>query len=125
MSTHRTDDLDRMIDEALNVEERELLHSIGDEPGYFTQVWGVFGGPIGWISWLLMAAQLIMFAASIWMAIRFFNAADTLEALHWGLPSATLLILATMTKLTLWPTLQANRVIREVKRLELQLARKA
>ncbi|MXO82389.1 hypothetical protein GRI35_03230 [Altererythrobacter aestiaquae] len=70
-----------------------------------------------------MAAQLIMFGASIWMAMRFFAASDTLEALHWGIPSATLLILATMTKLTLWPTLQANRVIREVKRLELQVAR--
>ncbi len=123
MSTNTTDDLDRMIDEALNVEERELLGAIGEEPGYFQQVWGVFGGPIGWISWLLMAAQLIMFIAAMWMAVRFFGATDTLEALRWGIPSATLLILATLTKLTMWPTLQANRVIREVKRLELQMAR--
>lgn len=94
------------------------------EPGYFRQIAELFRGELGWISWLLMAAQLIMFAASVWMAIRFFAATDVLEALHWGLPAATLLIIATLTKLTLWPSLQANRVIREVKRLEALVERK-
>ncbi|MXP47625.1 hypothetical protein GRI43_09560 [Altererythrobacter luteolus] len=119
-----TDKLEMMIDEALNAEERDLLRSVGAEPGYLKQVWGVFGGEIGWVSWLLMLFQILMFAASVYAAIRFFNAADTLEALRWGLPSATLLILAAQTKMLMWPTLQANRVIREVKRLELQLARR-
>ena len=124
MSSKTNDDLDRMIDEALNAEERELLSVIGDEPGYFKQVFGLFGGPLGWITWLMMIIQSIMFIAAVWMAVHFFNAADTLEALHWGLPSAVLLIMSGMMKLiTAWPSLQANRVIREVKRLELQLAR--
>lgn len=93
------------------------------EPGYFRQIAELFRGELGWISWLLMAAQLLMFAASVWMAIRFFAATDVLDALHWGLPAATLLIIATLTKLTLWPSLQANRIIREVKRLEAMLER--
>jgi hypothetical protein len=124
MSTNTNDRLDAMIDEALSAEERDLLHAIGDEPGYFSQVWGVFGGPTGWVSWLLMLFQTLMFAAAVYAAIRFFNAADTLEAVKWGLPSATLLILAAQTKMLLWPALQANRVIREIKRLELQMARR-
>lgn len=124
MSTNTNDSLDAMIDEALTAEERDLLHAIGDEPGYFSQVWGVFGGPTGWVSWLLMLFQTLMFAAAVYAAIRFFNAADTLEAVKWGLPSATLLILAAQTKMLLWPALQANRVIREIKRLELQMTRR-
>lgn len=63
MSTNTNDRLDAMIDEALSAEERDLLHAIGDEPGYFSQVWGVFGGPTGWVSWLLMLFQTLMFAA--------------------------------------------------------------
>ena len=118
-----TDKLDTMIDEALTAEERALLNAIGEEPGYFTQVWGIFGGKISWVTGIMMLAQGVMFIASVWMAVKFFNATETLEALRWGLPSATLLLAATVTKLSLWPTLQANRVIREVKRLELQLAR--
>ncbi len=118
-----TDKLDEMIDAALNAEERELLHQLGDEPGYFTQAFGLFGGKLGWVTWLMMTAQILMFAAAVYLAVRFFQAEDPLEALKWGLPSAVLLIQALLIKLTLWPSLQANRVIREVKRLELQIAR--
>lgn len=118
-----TDNLDEMIDAALNEEERELLNQLGDEPGYFAQAFGLFGGKLGWVTWLMMTAQIFMFAAAVYLAVRFFNAQDTLEALKWGLPSAVLLIQALLIKLTLWPSLQANRVIREVKRLELQIAR--
>ena len=71
----------------------------------------------------MLIAQLAMFAAAIYLAVQFFEANDTLEALKWGLPSAVLLIQALLIKLALWPSMQANRVIREVKRLELQLAR--
>lgn len=124
MSTNTADDLDRMIDEALDNEERELLRSIGEEPGYFKQVFGLFGGPLGWVTWLMMIVQGVMFVAAVWMAVQFFSATETLEALRWGLPSAVLLIMSAMMKLiTAWPSLQANRVIREVKRLELQIAR--
>lgn len=94
------------------------------EPGYFRQIAELFRGELGWVSWLLMAAQLILFAGSLYAACRFFQATDVLEALRWGLPSATLLIIATLTKLTLWPSLQANRIIREVKRLEELLAQR-
>ncbi len=118
-----TDKLDAMIDEALDAEERELLSSIGEEPGYFTQVFGLFGGQLGWVTWLLMAVQTVLFVVSIWMAVEFFHADDALTALRWGLPSAVLLIMSGMIKFLLWPSLQANRVIREVKRLELQIAR--
>lgn len=118
-----TDKLDEMIDAALDAEERELLHQIGEEPGYFAQAFGLFGGKLGWVTWIMMVAQILMFAAAIYLAVRFFNAQDTLEALKWGLPSAVLLIQALLIKLTLWPSLQANRIIREVKRLELQFAR--
>ena len=118
-----TDPLDTMIDEALNSEERELLSAIGKEPNYITQVGGLFSGQLGWISWLLMVAQTLMFIAAVYAAVQFFNASEALEALRWGLPSATLLILSAQMKFLMWPSLQANRVIREVKRLELQVAR--
>lgn len=41
----------------------------------------------------------------------------------WRLPAATLLILSAQMKFLMWPSLQANRIIREVKRLELQVVR--
>ena len=46
-------DLDQMIDEALDAEERELLRTL-DEPGFFRQAFGVFRGPTGWMSLVMM-----------------------------------------------------------------------
>lgn len=125
MTTKTADELDQMIDEALDAEERELLAQIGGEPGYFAQTFSLFTGELGWVTWLLMVIQGLMFVAGVYAAVQFFNASDALEALRWGLPSVVLILMAAMFKLTLWPSLQANRVIREVKRLELQIARSA
>lgn len=116
-------DLDEMIDEALDSEERELLRSIGEEPGFFAQVFGVFGGATGWVNVLLMFVQAALFIGGVWAAWNFFEAGDALTALRWGLPAAVLLLMALIIKLSLWPTLQTNRIIRELKRVELQIAR--
>ena len=66
-----------------------------------------------------MAVQAVMFIAGLWTAWQFFQAQDTLAALHWGLPSAVLLIMSLMIKLALWPVMQTNRVLVALKRLEL------
>jgi hypothetical protein len=116
-------DIDRLIDEALDDEERALLHAIGDEPGYMAQIMGIFGGRLGWVSALLMAAQGVAFVAGAWAAWRFFTADQPLDALRWGLPAAVLLLMSLMIKLALWPHVHANRLLRELKRIELQLAR--
>jgi hypothetical protein len=118
-------DLDELIDEALGAEERDLLRAIGEEPGFFSQAFGVFGGPGGWMNILLMVIQGLVFVAGVWTGWHFFQAGEPLAALRWGLPSAVLLLMALMIKLALVPTMQANRIIRELKRLELQLARAA
>jgi hypothetical protein len=115
-------DLDRMIDEALGDEERAILRSIGEEPGFFRQVFGVFRGPTGWVNGVMMAAQALLFVAGAYAAWRFFGAADPVAQLRWGLPAAVLLILSAMLKLAVLPRMETNIVLRELKRLELQLA---
>jgi hypothetical protein len=117
-------DLDRMIDEALGEEERDLLRRIPAEPGFFAQAFGLFRGPTGWVNALLMIVQGAAFLAGAWAAYRFFGAADPVTQLRWGLPGATLLILAAIIKMSLLPRMETNLVIRELKRLELQLALK-
>lgn len=116
-------DVDMLIDEALDAEERDLLRSIGEEQGFITQVFGIFRGRMGWVSMVMMSAQGVIFVAGAWAAWRFFEAGDTLTALRWGLPAAVLLITSTMIKTALFPTIHANRLMRELKRIELQIAR--
>lgn len=116
-------DLDHMIDEALDAEERALLRRIGQEPGFFAQASGVFSGTTAWVNMLLMVVQAALFIAGVWAAWNFFEAGDALTAMRWGFPAAVLLLMALIIKLSIWPTIQTNRVIRELKRIELQIAR--
>lgn len=116
-------DIDLMIDEALDAEERELLRSIGDEPGFFSQVAGIFGGPTGWVNAVMMATQIGLFFAGAWAAWHFFQADEPVSQLRWGIPAAVLIIIATIMKMALLPRMESNRLMRELKRLELQLAR--
>lgn len=119
-------ELDRMIEKTLNDEDRAFLARLNSEPGYFSQVGGLLSGSTAWINILLMIVQAVMFFAGAWCAWEFFQTTDTVMALRWGFSAATLMILAALLKIgTLWPTMQANRVLREVKRLELQLARQS
>jgi hypothetical protein len=115
-------DLDRMIDEALDREMKDLMDRIGDEPGFFSQVLGVFGGRTGWVNVVLMVVQGVAFLAGAWAAWNFFQAADAMTQLRWGLPSAVLLLMSAMLKLSLVPRMETNLVIRELKRIELQIA---
>ena len=115
-------DIDRMIEEALDGEEQALFRQTAREPGFFGQAFGMLGGPTGWVSAVMIVSQIALFVAGAWAGWRFFQADTALSALHWGLPSVVLLLTATAMKMALMPTLQANRVIRELKRLELQIA---
>ena len=116
-------DIDNRIDDALDAEERALLRSL-DEQGFFAQALGVFGGPTGWVSGVMMAAQAVTFIAGVWAGWNFFEADDPVTQLRWGLPAAILLILATMLKMALVPRMESNRLMRELKRIELQIARR-
>ena len=115
-------DIDRMIEEALDGEEQALFRDTAREPGFFEQAFGLLGGRNGWVNGLMVAIQAALFVTGLWAGWRFFEAETVLSALHWGLPAAVLVLMALIIKLGMMPELQANRLMRELKRLQLQAA---
>lgn len=116
---------DEMSDAALAAEERELLRRIGDDPaGHLGQLAVLLGARDGWVSVVLLVTQFILFLAGVWAGWRFFQAEDALSALHWGLPGATLILMALMLKLALWPAMQAHRLRLSLKRIELLMGQR-
>jgi hypothetical protein len=114
------DRLDRMIAEALDDEDRALLDSI-EEPGFFALGLGQFRGKLGWVTWVLMVVQTVMFLAAVWCGWHFYTATELLPALKWGLTAAVLAVLATQLKMALVPQMQADRVLRALRRVELMV----
>lgn len=110
------------IDAAIAAEERELLRQIAQEPGYLAQVGGLFTGRTAWVNLLLVVVQSALFIAGIYAAIGFFGAGDPLAALRWGLPAATLLLMALIVKIAFLPIMHINRVERTLARLATLIA---
>jgi hypothetical protein len=115
-------DIDRMIEEALQGEEQALFRETAREPGFFAQAFGLLGGPNGWVNAVMVAVQATLFVAGLWAGWRFFEAETALSALHWGLPAAVLVLASLIVKTAMMPELQANRLMRELKRQQLQAA---
>ena len=116
-------DVDQLIEEALGEEESDLLRRIGGEPGFYERALGMFGAGVRWTVVLMMVVQSALFIAGVWAAWNFFEAADPVTQLRWGLPAAVLLLMALIVKTAVAPAIHHDRLMRELKRIELQIAR--
>lgn len=114
--------LDRLIEDALNAEDRALFAAQGEQ-GFVGQIGGLFAGRLGWLSALTMAAQIGLFIGALYAARQFLSLDDPSAAMRWGALAGLFFAAMTVIKLMHWSQMQANRVIREVKRVELLLAR--
>ena len=114
--------LDRMIEDSLRAEDRALFAAHGEE-GMFGQFSGLFRGKLAFANTASAIAQIAMFIGSLYAAQQFLAAVETTAMLRWGALAALLFTAISVIKLMHWQQMQANRVIREIKRVELLLAR--
>ena len=110
-------DPDIRIDAELRNEERRLLEQIGEEPAFLDQALGLFRRRNAWVNWIMMISQALMFAAGAYAAWRFFNADQVIDAMRWGLPSAVLLLMALVIKLSMRPDMQIQQLRQDIARL--------
>ncbi|KPP80447.1 MAG: putative membrane protein [Oceanicaulis sp. HLUCCA04] len=116
-------DVDRLIEQALDDEDRVLREALGREPGFVASALGLLKGPRAWARWVMFVSQTIMFVAGVWLAWEFFQAEDVLEALRYGLPSTVLMLGSLVMKTGMTPFMTENRLVTEIRRLELRIER--
>lgn len=116
--------LDQLIEEALRESETPHLETF-EEKGWFALGLSQFTGKLGWVTWVIMSVQVGLFVLGAFCAVRFFAQTETLGAVQWGLPALGLILMALQIKLSLMPQIQADRVILEIKRLQLLVATKS
>ncbi|SHG93293.1 hypothetical protein SAMN05444003_1605 [Cognatiyoonia sediminum] len=113
--------IDDLIRDALDEKDREMMKET-DELGYFELGLSQFSGKLGWVTWVIMIVQATLFFIGVWCAYNFFGTTEVLAAVKWGISGGVLIIVAASLKFSLMPQIQADRIIREVKRVELMLA---
>jgi hypothetical protein len=116
------DDLDREIEAALSAEDRDILAKF-EEQGVISQWFAVYDGTVRGVAVLATITIVALFFAALYCGWRSFEASEPIDVARW---SAGVILLMGMTgflKLWFWLRLESNRVLREIKRLELQMAR--
>lgn len=123
MSYKDISNLDKAIFESLSQEEKDFLARLDDEPKYWDQAMGMFKGGLRTINWISIIVQIFTIIIFIFAVIRFFEVSPDIERmLKWGGLSAYCAVVIIIHKLWFAMHLQTNRVLRELKKLELQIA---
>ena len=116
-------DIDEMIDQALSEEERALLDRNEPEPGFVSQALAMGRGRLGWVMWVTYVASGVTFFAGVYALWQMLASAETLSAVRWGVGALVLLQITVMTKTYMGSHFESNRLLREIKRIELRLVR--
>lgn len=115
------EDIDTLIKETLTEEEAKFYDKL-DEQNVLQMVGGLFQGKNKWIMYLMNIMTLIFFSLFVYCLVQFFNTNATNDLIKWGLGSIVFLLGVSMLKIFAWMQMDKNAVIREVKRLELQVS---
>jgi hypothetical protein len=77
---------------------------------------------MAWVMWLVNVPNGVSFLAGISALWQMTNAADALMAVKWGVGALFLFQIATLCKTIMGNRMEVNRLLRELKRVELQLS---
>lgn len=115
-------ELDRKNPEAMLANETSLLGP-RDEPPLGEQVRDLFQGRTRWISVLVVVGTVPFAVFAVVSAVCFFHAEGVREMIAWAGGFGLGLIAVSFGRLWFWLLWHRNAVLREVRRVELRLAR--
>ena len=115
-------DLDHAIRQSLSAEDAALLDRLGADQTLHRQVLEMFEGRLRWFNAVGWIAGFVLFGVACFLAWRFMETDDVGEMLRWGAASALAFAGLALIKVWFWLEIQKNAIVREVKRLEVQVA---
>ena len=114
--------IDEKILEALNSEDKKVMDDYGEELGFWGLIGESFRGKMKGVVFTVLLF-LLLFAVIFWTCVIHFFSVEGLEMkLNYLAGGLTALIMIVLCRL--WYSMELNRlsVVREVKRLELQVS---
>lgn len=118
---NRMEEIDQLIKESLTREEAEFYDSL-DEQNLLEMVGGLFNSKNRWLIILMNIMQVISFILFVYCLVQFFNTEVTNELIKWGAGGFVFLFMSSYLKLFSWMQMDKNALLREMKRLELQVS---
>ena len=102
---------------------KDALHDTSfDQPGIIEMAASNFRGRNLYVSIVTTTVSLAMLAGMAWCGFRFFQTADVRDMIMFAVIFMGLMCAVTMMKLWFWLMMIRYSIVREVKRVELQVS---
>jgi len=115
-------DIDEKILAALNGKDKETMKNFGEELGLFQLMAESFRGKIKAVVVPVFIFMVVCMVLLVYSGFNFFSVEDVGMKLRWLAIGLTALIILGMLRLWYWMELNRISIMRELKRLELQIS---
>lgn len=115
------EDIDKLIKDTLTQEEAKFYDEL-EEQSVLGMIFGLFKGKNKWLLVMMNVMTVVFFGLFIYCLVQFFKVEATKELLKWGLGSIVFMLGVSMLKIFAWMQMDKNALLRELKRLELQVS---
>lgn len=116
--------IDELIKETLSKEEAQFYDEL-EEQNLLGKLGGVHSGKLGWLMVIMNVVQIAIFGLFIYCIVQFFQSFDadaTHELIYWASAGFLCIMAVGQIKLFIWMQMNKNDILRELKRLELQVS---
>ena len=117
--------IDAKIRRALEATDTDLADEFDGDQSMMEMVFDTFRGTQKWLTFLAIFGSFVFMAGSVFGIIQLFREQETRELILWGLGVVFCFSAISMMKIWFWMQMNRNSILREIKRVELQVARLA
>ena len=117
--------IDAKIRRALEATDTDLADEFDGDQSMMEMVFDTFRGTQKWLTFLAIFGSFVFMAGSVFGIIQLFREQESRELILWGLGVVFCFSAISMMKIWFWMQMNRNSILREIKRVELQVARLA
>ncbi|RZS90434.1 DUF6768 family protein [Aquimarina brevivitae] len=114
-------DIDRLIKETLSTEEAKFYDELGEQ-NLLEMVEGLYKTKNRWFIIIMNIVSFMALAILTVCIVNFVSASTTNELITWAVAGFIAMSFIIMLKLYSWMQMDKNALLREMKRLELQIS---
>ena len=112
---------DKTITQALSEDDRAFLASLEEDRGLFQQIGDTWKGPLGGWSKLVFAIAVVFGLVLLFTIWQVAHTREPVEHTLWAITGLSVLVILGFTKEWLFNRMNMLTILREVKRLQLQV----
>lgn len=118
----KKEEIDKIIIESLSSEEAEFYKTLEREEDVFEMWWNIYKGRNAWIAGLLSFLMFLFSCVAVYCGYYVFTEDSLITVLRYGAVMFLAVISVSMLKVWVFQQMDKNTILREMKRLEYQVA---